>query len=150
MLQPHPEHMNNKIDYWFLLRYGAVGVCGGLIQTATLYEWVEVLRLQAQYLLGAVAGFCMALAVTFTLQKFWPFKDYARDRTKRQFFFYTLIALASLGLNILLLHLSKLMLDALGFNFFHLWYLAAQVCIIGFVAALSFAANYIITFRTQT
>ena len=142
--------MSTKSNYWFLLRYGIVGVCGGLIQTATLYVWVEIFRLHSYYLLGAVAGFCTALAVTFTLQKYWTFREYSRERAKRQFFFYTLFALTSLGLNVLLLHLSKLVLEALGFDFFDLWYLAAQVCIIGFIAALSFIANYIITFRTQT
>lgn len=150
MFRRSQKSMNNYTHYWFLLRYGAVGICGGLIQTATLYVWVEIFRLQAYYLLGAAAGFCLALAVTFTLQKYWTFRDYARERARKQFFFYTLIALTSLGLNVLLLHLSKLALDALGFNFFHIWYLAAQVCIIGFVAALSFIANYTITFRTRT
>lgn len=140
--------MNSRANFWFLLRYGLVGVCGGVLQTATLYVWVEVFRLHAHYLFGAVIGFCLALSVTFTLQKFWTFRDYARAQMQRQFFYYTFIALVSLGLNVLFLHLSKLVLETLGFNFFNIWYLVAQGAIIGLIAILSFLANYLVTFRT--
>ena len=141
--------MNIFSNYWFLLRYGVVGVSGGIIQTATLYIWVELLHLQAHYLIGATVGFCLALAITFTLQKYWTFRDYAHTQIKKQFFSYTFIALINLGLNISLLHFSKIVLEALGLNFFHIWYLMAQVSIIATLAALSFVANYFITFRTR-
>lgn len=141
--------MSIPSNYWFLLRYGVVGVLGGVIQTTALYIWVELLHLQAHYLIGATAGFCLALAVTFTLQKYWTFKDFLHTQVKRQFFSYTFIALINLGLNASLLYLSKLVLEALGLNFFHIWYLMAQVSIIVILAALSFIANYFITFRTR-
>ncbi len=141
--------MNISSNSWFLLRYGVVGVSGGLIQTTTLYIWVELLHLQAHYLVGATVGFCLALAVTFTLQKYWTFRDYAREQLHKQFSLYTFIALINLGLNVSLLHLAKVLLEALGLNFFHVWYLMAQVSIIVILAALSFIANYFITFRTR-
>jgi putative flippase GtrA len=141
--------MNDVTDYWFLIRYGIVGICGGLVQTATLYIWVEALHLEAYYIVGAAVGFCLALAVTFTLQKYWTFEDYVQEHVRRQFIFYTVIALINLGLNILLLHLSKLALETLGFNFFDVWYLIVQVTIIAALSLLSFVSNYFITFHKK-
>lgn len=135
--------------YRLLLRYGIVGVVGGAIQTLTLYLWVGVLHLEAFYLFGAVVGFCAALLVTFTLQKYWTFRDHENTEVQRQFVVYTGIALASLGLNILLLHMSKLLLEYAGLNFFDGWYLFAQIAIIVLLAGASFIANYFLTFRTR-
>ncbi len=136
-------------NYWFLLRYALVGISGGVLQTATLYVWVEILHLQAYYLSGSAVGFCLALMLTFTLQKYWTFKDYEQTLFERQFIWYTLFALINLGANILLLRTSKLALEALGLDFFHVWYLMAQIGIIVTLALLSFVANYFITFRKR-
>lgn len=133
----------------FLLRYGIVGVIGGIIQTLTLYVWVDVLRLEAYYLAGATMGFFAALLVTFTLQKYWTFRDHARAKLQRQFFSYTVIALLTAGFNISLLHLSKILLERFGLDFFRMWYVLAQVLIIAVIAVLSFLANYFITFRAR-
>jgi putative flippase GtrA len=139
--------MDTSSKFWFLVRYGAVGVVGGVIQTSTLYVWVGVLHLEADYLAGAVVGFCAALLVTFTLQKYWTFRDHGRTEVQRQFILYSGIALFSLGLNILLLHLSKLLLERAGLNFFDTWYLLAQIAVITLLAGMSFIANYFLTFR---
>lgn len=132
--------------YLFLLRYGLVGVCGGVIQTTTLYMWVDILHLETFYLVGAVVGFCLALITTFTLQKYWTFVDHAREHIQRQFFSYTLIALGNLGLTLFGLHVSRIAFEASGIAFFHVWYLVAQITIIVILSALSFLANYFITF----
>lgn len=139
--------MNTASKSLFLMRYGIVGVIGGTIQTLILYFWVGILRLEAFYLLGATVGFCISLIVTFSLQKYWTFRDNVRAELRRQFIIYTSIALLSLGLNILFLHMSKLLLEHFGFDFFNRWYLFAQIAIIVLLATVSFIANYFITFR---
>jgi putative flippase GtrA len=132
------------------LRYGLVGILGGCIQTAALYMWVETLQGEERYLIGAVLGFCIALLVTFTLQKYWTFRESSAERFVVQFMSYTGIALASLGLNVLVLHTSKNILETLGFDFFEVWYLIAQIVSVGVIAGFSFAANYLFTFRIPT
>jgi putative flippase GtrA len=117
------------------------------VQTLSLYVWVDRLGLRDWYLGGLVVGFCIALAITFTLQKYWTFRDTAHERAPRQFVWYTGIALMSLGLNALLLALAKVMLDSLGIDFFHLWYLGAQIVITGCVATASFLMNRLTTFK---
>ncbi len=131
----------------FFIRYVIVGVLGAAIQTLTLYAWIDVFGLRAWYLGGLVVGFCVALAVTFTLQKYWTFGDTVHQRAPRQFVWYTGIALASLAGNALLLSLAKGIFTSLGLDFFHLWYLGAQICITGFVAAASFFTNRLTTFK---
>lgn len=138
--------LQNLATYWFLVRYGVVGLTGGLLQITTLYLWVDVYNLKTQYLLGATVGFCIALAATFTLQKYWTFKDRS-SRTSRQFVLYTSIALTNLGLTTLLLPLGKFVLESFGLDFFHLWYLGVQGVVIALLAALSFLANYFLTFK---
>ena len=133
--------------FGFFARYVIVGLIGALIQTTTLYVWVDVFGLHDTYLVGVVVGFCVALAVTFTLQKYWTFRDGVHERTPRQLFWYTSIALVSVALNALLLALAKATFESVGLDFFHGWYLAAQICVTGLVALSSFLANRTITFK---
>ena len=133
----------------FYVRYGLVGVLGGLIQTLSLYIWVDVLKLRDSYLWGVVVGFCIALATTFALQKWWTFRDHSSHRTSRQFVMYTLIALGSVFLNSGLLRVSKSLFDAAGLDFFGGWYLVAEVFIVAVVALLSFFANAVLSFERE-
>lgn len=133
--------------YSFLIRYLMVGVLGGVIQTATLYIWIDVLHLTSTYLWGVVIGFLIALAVTFILQKYWTFKDTSTHRTHTQLISYSLVALANLALNTFFVSGMKELVEAHRGDFFHIWYLLAQMGAVVIVAALSFAANYLVTFR---
>lgn len=123
----------------FVLRYGAVGVLGGLIQETVLYVWIDVAGLSAQYLLGVVVGFFVSLAIVFPLQKFWTFRDDSTNRTRTQFFLYSVIAVASLLGNIFLMHLF---VSILKFNPYF-----SQAITIMCVAGTSFLLNYAFTFK---
>lgn len=138
-----------RLKYDLLIRYGIVGICGGVIQTLALYIWVDILRLTAQYLLGAGIGFCIALLVTFSLQKYWTFRDNSVTDSQRQFVLYGSIAILNLMLNVLLLHVSKLLFEHAGLNFFDVWYIYIQIVIIALLAGASFLANYFVTFRMR-
>lgn len=133
--------------YSFLVRYLIVGLLGGLIQTLTLYIWVDILRLTSTYLWGVVIGFLIALAVTFVLQKYWTFKDTSTHRTHTQLISYSLVALVNLALNTFFIRAVKEVVEAHRGDFFHIWYLLAQIGAVFIVAAMSFIANYLITFR---
>jgi putative flippase GtrA len=140
---------NKKIkQYALMFRYGISGVTGAVLQTLILYIWVSILGLQAHYLWGLVVGFCITIVVSFNLQKYWTFAGRAHHHMPhRQFVFYTLTALGGLGLNTILLYFSKVIIERLGLDFFHVWYLIAQVIIIFIVAICTFLANYFITFK---
>ena len=129
-----------------LMRYAIVGALGAITQTGVLYLWISVLHLEETYILGVVIGFCLALALTFSLQKWWTFKDDSTARTRRQFIVYTAIALVSVALNAGLLQGTKTMFDIFNIDFFQMWYLIAEVVIVALVAFLSFFANRVLTF----
>jgi putative flippase GtrA len=140
----------DKFRILLLVRYAISGVIGIFVQTSILFVWVSVLGLRDQYLVGSMVGLLVALCVAFTLQKYWTFRDMTHHTVHIQFAMYAVIALINLALNTALLHLSKIFIDSLGLNFFHVWYLICQVIVLGFVAAVSFFANYFFTFRTHT
>lgn len=131
---------------WRIVRYGIVGASGALLQIVALWVWVSVLDMREYYLAGVWIGFCLALALTFPLQKFWTFKD-TTPRTRRQFFSYTVIALCTLTANTLLLSLAKTVLESMQVDFFRMWYLIADAGIVGVIALISFLLNRGFTFR---
>jgi putative flippase GtrA len=135
---------------WLLMRYGAAGAFGAFVQTFTLYVWVSWLHLEHVYLLGAVLGFCIALVVTFLLQKYWTFRDHSMHRTYTQLFWYSVVALLNVSLNVGLLAFAKALFTAAGINFFHIWYLIVQIAIVVFASGVSFVLNYFFTFRHDT
>jgi putative flippase GtrA len=134
--------------YFLLIRYGIIGVFGAFVQVFTLWLWVSVLGLRDQYLWGVVVGFCTALAITFPLQKYWSFRDGAHHKAPRQFFWYTMIALASLFINTFSLSVTKVLLENAQIDFFRIWYLVAETVIVSGVALLSFLTNRAITFKS--
>ncbi len=130
-----------------MIRYAIVGVTGAIIQMVSLWLWVGVFDLQDQYLWGIVIGFCLALAVTFPLQKYWSFQDSSRAAAPRQFVSYTLIALCSVCLNVLFQSAAKTVLEHMHADFFHVWYLTTQAVIVVVLAGLSFFTNRLLTFK---
>lgn len=133
--------------FWLLFRYGVAGVCGIFVQTAALFTWVTVLGLEESYLLGAFVAFCLALVITFALQKFWTFRDLALHRAHTQFSLYTAVAFLNVVINLGLLAFAKWLAGLAGVDFFAGWYLVAQVTISLFASAISFLLNYFFTFK---
>jgi putative flippase GtrA len=132
------------------LRYAISGVTAVAIQVTGLYVWVSVLGLQAQYLWGVVIAYCIALLVAFLMQKFWTFRDHSRGMTAHHALWYVIISLGNLGLKTLILYTSQLVFEAYGFDFFHGWYLIAQLFAIGVCTIVGFLLNWFITFRHVT
>lgn len=127
------------------IRYGISGGVAALIQIVFLYLWVSVLGFQGQYLWGVVIGFFIAFIVSFSLQKYWTFRDISRT-TSQQFISYGLISILNVVLITAFLDLTRRVLTALGINFFRGWYLLAQVIIICAVAVMSLILNRRFTF----
>src|SRR3989344_4920824 len=134
----------------FYVRYGITGVVGALIQTSVLYTWVSLLGFQEEYLWGVAIGFGLAVITTFLLQKYWTFRDYAHYRATRQLILYCAFSIMNFGLNVFLLNMGKVVIESMGLDFFKVWYLAAQILVIGIVAVISFLSNRFITFRPES
>jgi putative flippase GtrA len=123
--------------YRFVAKYLIAGCIGAGTQIISLAFFVEVLHVW--YMHGVVYAFCIALVVTFTLQKYWTFGRRTTEGMHRESFFYTLFALLSLGLNALLMYVLV--------ERVHIWYLAAEVISVVLLAGLTFLLNKRFTFR---
>lgn len=80
-------------------------ISGGLataVNLATLYTLVHVAGLW--YLISSVAAFFMGFVVSFTLQKFWTFRDHRTDVVGEQLAIYLGIVLFNLLLNTALVY----------------------------------------------
>ena len=131
-------------------RYGVSGGSAVVIQVAIFYLWVSVLGLEAQYLWGVVIAYCVALLVGFLMQKYWTFRNHAQGMVGKHASWYVAVSLGNLGLKTLILYTSKLVLEANGFNFFHIWYLVAQLFAIAVCTIIGFSLNWFVTFRSAT
>jgi len=147
--RPVEEESGRALSLPLLVRYLISGLAGGAIQTVFLYMWVDILGWESTFLTGVVVGFLIALVAVFLLQKYWTFRDRSHEGSRRQFAWYTAVALCNLWLTTYLMQVAKAFVESQHGDFFHIWYLLAQVAIIGVVAGASFAANYLITFRPR-
>jgi putative flippase GtrA len=102
--------------YHKIIKYVLSGGTAVLVNLAVLYVMVEFLHLW--YLLGAIVSFVFGLCTSYTLQKFWTFKDGNTQNIHIQFLSFALFALLMLGLNTLLIYFF---VDVLK-----IWYLLAQ------------------------
>lgn len=102
--------------YHKIVKYVLSGGTAVLVNLVVLYVMVEFLHLW--YLLGAIVSFVFGLITSYTLQKFWTFKDGNTQNMPIQFLSFALFALLMLGLNTLLIYFF---VDVLK-----IWYLLAQ------------------------
>ncbi len=105
-----PEKYKKPIKYIF------AGGLATFVNLAVLFICVEYFHFW--YLTGAVVAFIFGVMTSYTLQKFWTFKDVERGNMHIQFFWFTIFALAMLGLNTLLMYVLV--------DIFLIWYLLAQ------------------------
>jgi len=124
---------------YFVIRYGIVGIIGGLTQLFFDYLFIEVF--ETWYMYGVVTGFLVALALTFTLHRYWTFQLYDSVDADRQFLLYTGTAVFSLVGNVSLMYYFVEVLL--------MWYVLAQIITICIVSGLSFLFNTFITFRAR-
>ena len=82
------------------------------------------------YLLAAILSFVAAVIVSFTMQKFFTFNDYTREKIKQQTAFYFGIQIFNLCLNTLLMYI--------GVDLLRIQYVLAQVLISGGMAIYNF------------
>lgn len=111
-----------------LLRYGISGFSAGVIHLGLLYVLVDYFGYH--YLLASTVAVSLAVIVSFTLQKFWTFKNEDLNGVHVQFFYYAIIAIADIILNAALLYV---LVEMVGLH-----YMVAQVIVMGAIAAASF------------
>lgn len=111
-----------------VLRFILAGGTSALSQITVLYVFTDLLGIW--YLYSSILSFIIALFISFTLQKFWAFKDRTMNDAHIQFFKYTIIIFIGLILNTSMMYF---LVDILN-----IWYILSQIITGAFIAVVNF------------
>lgn len=118
-----PWHLSMQV-----VRYLIAGGVAALTEVTLLYVFTQFFGIW--YMFSLVFAFVVTFCVSFSLQKFWTFRDKATHRIHLQASSYLLVALTNLAVNAALLYLLV--------QYAGLWYIYAQVLINALIATSSF------------
>lgn len=107
-----------------LVRYVISGGTGTAVNITVLALLVELLHLHP--VVGSAGGFLVAFGISFTLQKYWTFKDHDGAAAPRQMMLYFCIQIMNLFIDMTLMYLFV--------EIAHIQYVIAQIVTIGFIA----------------
>ncbi|WP_051507113.1 GtrA family protein [Saccharibacillus sacchari] len=128
-----PIIRNNLVDF---LKYGVIGVVGTVLQTGTLFIYVE--KGHGDPLVGSTLGFILSLLFSYMANSRWTFRK--SERSASALVKYTVVSCAGLLLNLLILFLFD--------RVFGWWYGYGQIASIVLVPIHNFILNKAWAFRT--
>ena len=108
-----------RLIQWRVMRYLISGASAVAIDLVLLFILVHFLHMW--YLLAAVIAFLAAVCVSFIMQKFFTFNDYARRGIGRQTTFYLGLQVFNIILNTFLMYV--------GVDLIHISYIVSQILI---------------------
>ncbi len=117
----HPKKMK-------IMRYVISGGMATITNVLFLYIFTDLIGFW--YVLSAVIAYLISFIVSFTMQKYWTFRDSSNDRMNSQILFYVILNIVNLGLNTLGIFLFV--------HFGHIYYLLAQIIVSVLIATESF------------
>ncbi len=118
-LKQHPNFYSFCDKRKSFLKFTFAGIFAAsvsLIVLAMLYQWFNWRIVPATSL-----AFILSFIVSFSLQKFWTFRDYHKGKIPRQLIIYMINALVALSLNGYFMHLLV--------SVWGVWYLLSQVLV---------------------
>jgi len=122
-----------------LVRFVISGLTVAAAGFAALYSFTEFAHIW--YLYSVVLAFFSSFVISFTLQKLWTFKNKNFDLMSRQVFFYFLVTVCNLEINILIVYL---LVEKVG-----LWYMLAQFIAEAIIAIESFIVYKFAIFKEK-
>ena len=122
-----------------ILRFGISGIAATTTDIAVLYVLIYMLNIW--YLAASVFAFIIGFFVSFSLQKFWTFRDHGTEKIGAQATLYLAIVLVNLAINTSIVFL---LVEYAGFS-----PIPAQLVASAIIACESFFL-YRIVFRIST
>lgn len=120
-----------------IVRFIIAGTIAAGSNISVLYILVRFFSVY--YLAASVVSFLASVAIGFTLQKFWAFRDTATEQAHMQLLKYASITTMNLCINTLLMYTF---VSVLG-----VWYLAAQIISGLVIAIVSYTCNSMFVFN---
>lgn len=117
-----------KLIKFRILRFIISGGIAAAVNLTLLFALVHFIKMW--YLLATNISYVSSIIVSFTMQKFFAFNDYSRDKILRQSIFYFVFQGINVSINTFLMFLSVDLLN--------LHYMVSQVIVGGMIALYSF------------
>lgn len=111
-----------------IIRYLFSGGTAAAVNLGLLFVLTHYVGLH--YIISGVISFCIAVVVSFLMQKKWTFEDHSTEDTHKKFVIYVTVAIVNLCVNTFLLFLLT--------DFAHFHYMVSQFITSGLVAIWSF------------
>jgi putative flippase GtrA len=120
-----------------IFKYIISGCTVAVVELILLYLFTQFFGIW--YIYSAVLAFLFAFFISFSLQKFWTFRDKGITDVHKQASIYLFVSVANLCVNVVALYL---LVQVVG-----LWYMFAQVLIQGAIAFSSFILYKFVIFK---
>ncbi|MDD2680742.1 MAG: GtrA family protein [Patescibacteria group bacterium] len=119
-----------------VVKFFISGSLASVVDLLALYLFHGVFRWEI--VLSTSLAFLFSFMVSFSLQKFWTFRDYSNKRLPHQLVLYIGAAFISLNLNALAMHVLV--------NNWQIWYLLSQIVVNLFLGVINFFTYKYIVF----
>lgn len=123
-----------------IIRYLLSGGTAAATNIITLFLIVHFA--QVYYLYATILAFAFSIIVSFTMQKFWTFRDLPMHDAHQQFMRYLLVIGANLALNTALMYV---LVETAG-----MWYLSAQLLTTAIIAIIGYFGYRHFVFRERS
>ncbi|MFA5023644.1 MAG: GtrA family protein [Patescibacteria group bacterium] len=120
-----------------IVKFFIAGCFAGATDIVFLFLFHGLLKWEL--VLSTSLAFVLSFLVSFTLQKFWTFRNYDEKETVNQLFLYILNAFIGLNINGFLMHLLVVK--------FNIWYILSQIMVNLFLGFCNFLIYKFIIFR---
>ncbi len=111
-----------------IIKYLIAGSIASSAAIISLYILSVVLKIW--YLAASTLAFIIAFFISFSLQKFWTFRDNNFEKIKKQLSLYFLVSITNLAINTIFMYT---LVDR-----FKIWHIYSQILTCGFLAIISF------------
>lgn len=137
LLSPLFRPLVALFNRYMFIRYVFSGGTAAAIDVILLYVLTQYFGVY--YLSAAIFAMTVSFIARFLLQKFVTFQDKDESQSTRQFIAYSILYGASLLATTGLLYVFV--------EYFHLWYVPAQILTIGLIACVSYFIYRLFVFK---
>lgn len=124
----------------FLIQPIKFGISGGISAVVSISVLASLTELAGvHYLASSITAYLASFFVNFFLQKQWTFRDRTHEGVEIKMGLFLLTSFLNLALNAALMYTLV--------DIFHLWYILAQVMVLGSLAIMNFTIYRFIIFR---
>lgn len=131
------ESFRRKLVIFRFVLAGAVASLTQILGVTIFYE-----KLGYDIIPATTLAFIIAFLASFSLQKFWTFRDFRSKVLDRQLSIFLVLAVINLIINDILMHFLV--------NTFSIWYIFAQFATSGMIGIYSFLAYKFVIFKPHS